>query len=407
VDSSLLAGYADIILSTGVNLAEGQPVLIRGDLASREFALVLAGRAYELGACYVHTAYSDQRLELARLRSSCAEHLSYVPSFVKPDYRAYIDENWASLSISCSEDPDALEGADSARLGEIRKASSKAAEGWLASISSNAIRWNVCLFPSPRWAAKVLGGEQDSERRIWEILRPILRLDAPDPARAWLDHDSELKRRAGFLNERRFDSFRIEGPGTDLTIGMAPDRVFCGGRCEAKDGRLFFPNIPTEEVFTTPHCRRAEGSVRCTRPVQVLGTNVEDAWFRFEGGKVVDFGARRNESVLGQFLDTDEGARSIGELALVGADSPIYRSGLVFHNILFDENAACHIALGNGYTECVEGAGSLDRDGLLTRGSNVSIVHIDFMIGSAEVSVSGLDQAGKATEVIRNGLFVI
>jgi aminopeptidase len=407
LDPRTLARYAETILSTGLDLSEGQPLLIRCDAACREFALALAVRAYEKGASYVHAVYSDQKIDVARLKTSRAGHLSFAPSFVKPLYRTYVEENWASASISGSEDPDAYEGADASRLGPMRKAMAIASEDWLSSVSSNAIRWNVMLYPTPLWAGKVLGGTDDWEKRIWEILMPILRLDAPDPAAAWLAHDAELKRRTGILNRSRFDSYRFTGPGTDLTIGMAPDRVFCGGRCTAKDGKLFFPNIPTEEVFSTPDYRRTEGRVRCTRPVQVLGSNVEGAWFRFEGGKVVEFGAERNSSVLGQYLATDERAGSLGEIALVGADSPIYKSGKIFHNILFDENAACHIALGNGYTECVEGAGSLDRGGLLGRGCNVSLVHTDFMIGSEEVSVSGVDAEGKISEIIRNGLFVI
>jgi aminopeptidase len=407
LDPSILTRYADIVLSSGVNLAEGQPVLIRGDVACRDFAQVLARRAYELGACFVHTVYSDQKLDIARLQASREEHLPYTPSWIRPNYRTYVEENWASISISGSEDPDAYEGADARRLGTMRKAMSIAAEEWLASVSSNAIRWNVVLYPTPMWAKKVLGDAGGWEERIWDVLLPILRLDTPDPATAWLAHDAELKRRAGFLNSRRFDAFRFEGPGTDLTIGMAPDRVFCGGRCVAKDGRPFFPNIPTEEVFSTPDFRRTEGRVSCTRPVQVLGSNVEGAWFRFEGGKVVEFGADRNSSVLGQYLATDERAGSIGEIALVGAESPIFGSGLIFHNILLDENASCHIALGNGYTECLEGVESHEKDVLLAGGCNVSLVHTDFMIGSSEVSVYGIDKSGRRSELLRNGLFVI
>lgn len=408
MDTARAVGYADVILKSGVNLCEGQPLLLRVDPANRWFAEILARRAYELGSPYVHAVYGDSRLELARVASAGEETLSYVPSFVEKLYRTYVDENWASVALTGPEDPDAYEGVDSRRLGSVRKALSRASREWLEAISSNRIRWNVCLWPTPGWAAKVLGSRTpDWEEDIWRVLTPILRLDCDDPAAAWLAHDAELKRRAGFLNAARFDRFHLTGPGTDLYVGMAPDRVFAGGRGIARDGRAFFPNIPTEEVFSTPDFRRTEGRARCTRPVQVNGSNVEGAWFEFGAGRVTAFGAERNEGALTEYLSTDENARFLGEIALVGTDSPIYRSGRVFHSILFDENAAIHIALGNGYTECVEGMRNADNARLLAGGCNVSLVHVDFMIGSDEVSVEGLDASGSATPIISGGRFVI
>jgi len=407
MDGSGAEKYAEVILKSGVNLAEGQSLLLRADPANRWFAEVIARKAYELGSPYVHVVYGDTRLEIARVAAAREDTLSYVPSFTDLLYRTYIDENWASVALTGPENPDAYEGVDSKRLGAVRKANSRAARGWMEAISSNRIRWNVCLWPTPGWASKVLGTDSGWEKAIWEVLTPILRLDRDDPAAAWLEHDAELKRRAAFLNEARFDRFHLTGPGTDLIVGMAPDRVFAGGRCTAEDGRMFFPNIPTEEVFSTPDFRRTEGRVRCTRPVQVNGTNVEGAWFEFEAGRVKSFGADRNEGALGEFLSTDEHAGFLGEIALVGTDSPIYRSGRIFHSILFDENAAIHIALGNGYTECVEGMKSADNERLLANGCNVSLVHTDFMVGSDEVGVDGLDKAGNATRIISAGRFVI
>jgi aminopeptidase len=188
---------------------------------------------------------------------------------------------------------------------------------------------------------------------------------------------------------------------------MRPNRRFLGGRGLAKDGRAFFANIPTEEIFSTPDAGRTEGTVRCTRPVEVMGTNVEGVWFRFEKGAAVEFGAEKNAAVLDEFLKLDERGRFLGEVALVGTDSPIYRSGRIFHSILFDENAACHIALGNGYTECVEGAAGKSSEDLLADGCNVALVHVDFMIGSDAVSVFGVHGDGREERIIDNGRFAI
>lgn len=406
MDRRMQERFAEVVLGSGLDLAPGQPLLVRADIANRDFALVLAGKAYSMGCAYVHTVYTDSSADTARIRLSEEGSLSYVPSFLRTGYRAYVDENWASVSISGPEDPDAYETVDPRRTGIVRKAVSAASREWLEAISANRIRWNVCPHPTDGWARKVLGPGA-SAGDLWRVLVPILRLDREDPAAAWLEHDAELKRRAGILNRARFDAFRITGPGTDLLVGMAPDRVFVGGRGTAKDGRMFFPNIPTEEVFGTPDFRRTRGRAVCTRPVQVNGSNVEGAWFEFEDGRVVSCGAERNEAALAQFLETDGQARFLGELALVGTDSPIAGSGLVFNNILLDENAAIHIALGNGYTECVEGATGLDDSGLLERGCNVSLVHVDFMIGSDEVSVDGLDSAGNATRLLERGRFVV
>jgi aminopeptidase len=399
--------YADVILRCGVNIQPGQPVVIRTEIGQREFAAVLTRRAYQLGAGFVHVVYRDPRNERSRMDHGREDFLDYVPSFVQPTFKAYLDENWASISLLGSEDPDVFEGVDSAKLGRAQKAASIAAQEWLTRASANHIAWNVCLYPTARWAAKVLEGEEKWEERIWKDLAPILRLDADDPAAAWAKQGMELKRRASYMNDACYDRIRFVGPGTDLTIGMRPDRIFVGGGGTAKDGRYFMPNIPTEEIFSAPDCARAEGMVRCTRPVEIMGTNVEGVWLRFEKGAVVDFGAGKNAAVLEQFMKVDDRARYLGEVALVGIDSPIYRSGRVFHNILFDENAACHIALGNGYPKCVEGGTEMTKEELAADGCNVSLVHVDFMIGSDEVSVGGIRVDGKEDRIIDKGRFVI
>lgn len=401
--------YARMLIRSGVNVTEGQPVLIRAEAVHREFARELAREAYRAGARAVVLRYGDQvagRIRLDETRDP--EYLDFVPEYTPKMYDTIVEGNWASIALRGPEDPDVYEGADPQRLSRVQKATRTAARDFMSAVSSNRISWNVCLSPTEAWAAKVLGESgADWLERIWEVLVPILRLDAEDPAAAWLEHDAELKRRCGHMNGARYDGIRFRGPGTDLFVGMRPDRVFAGGRCRAADGRMFFPNIPTEEIFSTPDAARTSGRAACTRPVEVMGTPVEGAWFVFEEGKVVDFGADRNRETLARYLETDDRAAYLGEVALVDVSSPIFRSGRVFHSILFDENAACHIALGNGYPDCIEGGTEMSRDQLRKVGCNVSLVHTDFMIGSEEVSVWGVDSDGGEEPVMDSGSFVI
>lgn len=400
--------YAELIIGTGVNLQEGQPLLVRAEPVQRDFVHLLAEAAYGRGASFVNVEYYDPAMGRIRVdRSVRDEYMTFMPSYIEDMYGTFIEEGWASLSLRGPAEPDVMEGADPERMGAAGKASSMAMRGFLKGISSNRISWNVCLHPSRRWAEKVLGSGGDWETRIWELLVPILRLDAVDPAAAWMEHDARLKRRCAHMNRARYDQIRFVGPGTDLYVGMAPDRTFAGGRCTNRNGVEFFPNIPTEEIFSTPHRKRARGTVRTTRPVEVMGAAVEGAWFRFEDGRVVDFGADRNLEVLDQYLEFDTGASSLGEVALVDADSPIFRSGRTFHSILFDENAASHIALGNGYSDCIEGGTGMTDQELKAAGCNSSLVHTDFMIGSEEVSVYGVLDDGTEMPIMENGRFVI
>ena len=409
--------YAHLIVNAGVNLSRGQPLLIRTEIAQREFALLLAEEAYRSGASLVKVDYADPLMSRLRLdKSLMDEYLEYVPSYTENMYRAYIDDGWASISLRGPEYPDIMEGADPKRMGIAGKAVSRSLRTFLKGISSNRIQWNVCLHPTPAWAARVLEEDSTDEGRtddqdrledIWEVLVPILRLDREDPSAAWLEHDAELKRRTRYMNSAGYDQIHFQGPGTDLYVGMAADRVFAGGRCVTVSGREFFPNIPTEEIFSTPDFRRTRGRARTTRPVEVLGSRVHGAWFEFEDGLVTEFGADSGEDVLAQYLDFDEGARALGEVALVDVGSPIYRSGRIFHNILLDENASCHIALGNGYADCVRGGTGMTDGELEKAGCNSSLVHTDFMIGSEEVSVSGISRDGSRERIIDKGVFVI
>ena len=404
----LRASYADVIIRTALNVQPGQPVLVSTDITQRQFAAELSRTAYAVGASLVSVRYDDGDLRKMRIEAPLEDgYLDVLPSYTEEMYRSYIEDGWCSVSVRGPEDPDLMEGVDPVRMGRVSKKNSLARREFLKAVSSNRMRWNVCLNPTKAWAEKVLGPTEDWERDIWDILVPILRLDMDDPAAAWLEHDAELKRRCAIMNKASYDRIRFLGPGTDLYVGMAPNRVFSGGMCRCSDDLLFFPNIPTEEIFSTPDWTRTEGVVACTRPVEVLGSQVEGAWFRFEEGVVQEFGADRNADLIEQYLAFDEGAGALGEVALVDVSSPIYRSGKVFRNILLDENAASHIALGNGYADCIKGGTSMSDAELRETRCNSSLVHTDFMIGSEQVSVFGIRGDGTQEPVMLDGSFVI
>lgn len=408
MNKELMKAYSEVILDSALKIKKGDVLWLRSEPAHMELAKFMAKRAYELGAKYVNISLEDPAFSRIRIDATVDDSfLDYVPENRTPMFDSIVKEGWRSLAIRGPAEPDLMEGVDSVKLSRATKAASIARKGFLSAVSSNKLPWNVCLAPTQAWAAKVLGSDENWEKRIWDILVPILRLDRDDPAAAWLEHDALLKKRAAFLNSQRFPKIRFTGPGTDLTVGMLPDRRFNGGSCTAADGTIFFPNIPTEEVFSTPDMTATEGKVRCTRPVTVYGAQVDGAWFRFEKGRVVESGADKNAEVLKQYLTTDDGASMLGEVALVGIDSPIYRSGKIFHNILFDENASCHIALGNGYTDCIVGGTNMDDEALGNCRCNQSLVHTDFMIGSEEVDVTGIAADGTETVIMKNGQFVI
>ncbi len=404
----ILKAYSKIILQGALKIKNGDVLWIKSEPIHLELAKLFAETAYKSGAKYVNISLEDPAFNRIRIDSTTDNNfLDYVPENRTPMFDSIVKEGWRSLALRGPAEPDLMEGVDSVKLARATKAASIARKGFLAAASSNKIPWNVCLAPTPDWAAKVLGSSDNWEERIWEILIPILRLDAKDPVAAWLEHDAKLKQRAAFLNSHRFPKIRFTGPGTDLTIGMLPDRRFNGGSCTSADGTVFFPNIPTEEVFSTPDKTATEGTVQCTRPVTVYGAQVDGAWFRFEKGRVVESTATTNADILKQFIKTDDGASMLGEVALVGIDSPIYQSKKIFHNILFDENASCHIALGNGYTDCIVNGTSMDDKTLQACRCNQSLVHTDFMIGSEDVDVTGVSANGTEVVIIKKGEFVI
>jgi len=293
-------------------------------------------------------------------------------------------------------------------VSRANRAMSKAYRPALELITRHEINWTIVACATPAWAAAVfpdLPGEE-ALARLWKAIFAASRADVSDPVAAWKEHDAKLHASSSRLNQKRYSALHFKGPGTDLRVGLADDHLWLGGGTMAGNGRYCIANMPTEEVFTTPHKDRVEGTVTSTKPLSHQGTLIEGISVRFQGGKIVEAHAAKGGQVLQRMIETDEGARRLGEVSLVPHSSPIASSGLLFLNTLFDENAACHIALGQAYSTCLKDGDTLTPEQLAARGANSSLIHVDWMIGSNRIDVDGITSAGKAEPVMRAGEWV-
>jgi aminopeptidase len=412
VDKVSMDRYASLLVGSCLGIGAGSRLRIVGEVCHRPLMHALAAEAYARGARLVRFEHPDPRLVRIRAEGSEDAWLDDLPTHLKHDSEVYLEEGWAQLSLLGEEDPSALEGADLGKIQRMSLARSKAIARYREALMQNRLAWCVAPAPTAAWAKAVftMAGRDpgpEPEARLWEALLPILRLDAPDPGAAVRAHAEGLEARAVLLDSLHLDSLLFQGPGTDLIVGLSRRSRWVGGLSRLPDGSCFLPNHPTEEIFTSPDARRTSGRATCTRPLRVLGSLVEAAWFEFEDGVAVRWGAKSNLEALSSYLDTDPGARRLGEVALVDATGPIFASGLVFDNGLIDENAASHIALGAAYTEAFEGSEGLDEAGHAGIGFNDSLVHSDFMIGSEKVDVTGLDASGREIPILRAGRFAL
>ncbi len=394
-----LETYARLAVEVGLNLERGQDVLIIADLEQAELTRAVARAAFEAGARYVDVKYVDARLTRIRADLSPDDGLGWSPPHTIKQIEDLAERQGAIVQISGPPDPEIYAGADGERLS--RNSPVEFRRAYLNQVNEGRFNWVIVAGPTESWAERVFG-EPDVDR-LWDAVARAVRLDEPDPAQAWRDHIARLKEHADALTERRFDAIHLRGPGTDLLLGLPAGARWECAATKTAWGRSFVPNMPTEEVFTTPHAARAEGIVRSTKPLVLLGQLVRDIEMRFEGGRAVEIHAAEGEDVLRENMATDANASRLGELALVDADSRVGKTGITFYDTLFDENAASHIAYGEGLPEALPGGGDMSWEEREAAGVNHSAVHIDFMVGSPEVDVDGIEHGGTAVPVMRGG----
>jgi aminopeptidase len=398
---------AQVAVRAGLGLAPGQELLMTATLDAVPLVRRITEHAYKAGASLVTTLFTDEESTLLRFRCGSDASFDAAASWLFEGMAAAYRSGAARLAVT-GGDPSLLSKQDPEKVSRANRAMSKAYRPALDLIVNHKINWTIVACTTPAWAAAVFPDlpQDEATSRLWNAIFAASRADLSDPVTAWKEHDANLHARASRLNEKRYSALHFRGPGTDLRVGLADDHLWLGGGTTAGNGLYCIPNMPTEEVFTTPHKDRVEGRVTSTKPLSYQGTLIEEISVRFEGGKIVEAHAARGDQVLQRMIETDDGARRLGEVSLVPHSSPIASSGLLFMNTLFDENAACHIALGQAYSACLKGGDSLTAEQLASRGANSSLIHVDWMIGSNHMDVDGISAAGDSEPVMRAGEWV-
>lgn len=405
-----LQKYAELIVRTGLNLREGQRLLINS-LTTRGVLLhnaplvrEVAKAAYRAGARYVDVIWSDEELLKTRIQMAPRDSFDEFSDWQVKAAMDLFEQNGAHLTIR-SNNPDLMEGEDSEIVGQVQRVYLERYAELSELLGKNLINWLVVAAAGPAWAKRVYPDLEpaEAEKKLWEAIFAITRVDQPDPVTAWDKHVNNLRARSEYLNAKAYAALHYKAPGTNLTVGLPQGHHWDSAGSTTQDGIFYIANLPTEEIFTLPHKDKINGHVSASMPLSYSGALMEDFALTFENGHVVKASAKKNETVLKKILDTDEGSSSLGEAALVPHSSPIAQRGHLFFDALIDENAASHLALGRAYKFTLEGAENLSDEEFKTRGGNVSMVHVDFMIGSGQMDIDGLQDDGTTEPVMRQG----
>ncbi|WP_068297417.1 aminopeptidase [Pararhodobacter sp. CCB-MM2] len=407
IDPVKLDRLAEVAVKVGLNLQPGQDLVLTAPVSALPLVRRITEHAYKAGAGLVTPILSDNEVTLARYRHAHDDSFDASAAWLYDGMAAAYDNGAARLAIA-GGDPMLLANEDPDKVGRANKAMSMAYTPARERITRFATNWTIVAWPDADWARLVSPDLDDyaAQRKLADAIFAASRVDDGDAVARWEAHNAELGRRSAWLDGQNFSTLHFTGPGTDLEVGLADGHKWIAGATETAGGILCNPNIPSEEVFTTPHKLRVKGHVSATKPLSHQGTLIENIQVRFEDGRIVEAKATKGEKVLQKVLDTDEGARRLGEVALVPHASPISQSGMLFYNTLFDENAASHIALGQCYATCFHGGDKMENDEVARRGGNASAIHIDWMIGSDQIDVDGISQEGERIAVMRKGAWV-
>lgn len=397
-----LQKYAQLAVQVGVNVQQGQTLIVMAPIEAAELVREITKIAYQSGARHVYVDWNDDQLTRTKFQYAPDEALREFPMWKAKGFEE-MAENGAAILKVYSSNPDLLNDIDPEKVATANKTSAEAMKHFREYQMKDQMNWSIVAAPNEPWAKKVFPDEDSPVERLWETIFQMTRIDREDPVRAWRDHNDKLREKVAYLNEKKYRKLHYKAPGTDLTIELPERHVWMGGGSKTAGGVAFIPNVPTEEVFTLPHRTGVNGTVSSTKPLNYDGNLIEHFTLTFENGKIVDFRAATGYDTLKHLIETDEGAHYLGEVALVPHDSPISQSGLIFYNTLFDENASCHLAIGKAYPFCLEGGPDMSKEELKENGANDSLTHVDFMIGSADLDIDGITKDGNSEPLFRQG----
>ncbi|MGN0824428.1 MAG: aminopeptidase [Candidatus Coproplasma sp.] len=404
MDKLRLEKYAKLIVKCGLNVQKGQEVLVQCGLDQPEFVATVVEECYKQGASRVNVKWSYMPVSKINAIYRSLETMSEVTAVEEAEWKTRAEKLTCLLWLD-SDDPDGLAGTDNEKLSKANMARYPIIKPYRDAME-NKYQWCIAAVPGKEWANKVFPelSDEDAIEKLWGAILDCARVD-DDPIAAWDKHNKTLAERCEFLNKYRFDSLEYKSSnGTNFTVGLNSKGLFCGGGETTLGSNVYFnPNIPSEEVFTSPVKGRAEGIVYSTKPLSYQGKLIENFWIEFKGGKAVKVGAEKNCDLLEKMIDMDEGAAYLGEVALIAYDSPINNTGILFYNTLFDENASCHLALGRGFSNCLEGYENYTNEECENMGINSSMIHVDFMIGSKDMSIVGVTKDGERVQIFKDG----
>lgn len=400
-----LREYARLIVRTGANVQKNQYVVLNCSVENHEFGRMVVREAYKAGAREVIVFWNDIKTSRLRYDYASLDVIGNVPEWLAESRNYYANEKAAIISV-IGNDPEAYLGVDSEKLKANSKAGAKAFEPYYKKMMNSEFQWCVAAVPEAKWAMKVFPElyEQEAQDKLWDAIFESVRIGAEDAVKAWEKHNAFLTEKCQRLNEAHFDALRYRNSiGTDFTLGLQKDHIWEGGGELTADQVCFFANMPTEEIYTAPDCHRGNGTLVASMPLCYQGNLIENFSITFKDGRVTDFQAEKGYDILKMIIETDEGSHRLGEVALVPYDSPIANTGILFYDTLFDENAACHFALGECYPTTIKDGGKMTKEELIAGGGNQSDTHVDFMIGTSDLEITGITGDGQEISIFKNG----